>query len=146
MANELVAWSDDFSVGNAVIDFQHKELVRMTNEFYSGCRMGGCLAKVYFMKTIQGAVHYVRTHFATEEEIMQKAAYPGYVEHKKMHDAFVKEVGQQIALFENEDNPDPAGFVKYLMDWVLRHIAVADKKYMPYIAKLDGQCAVNNVQ
>jgi hemerythrin len=137
MANELVAWSDDFLVGNATIDFQHKELVRMTNEFYAGCQMGGVMAKVYFMKTIQGAVHYVRTHFSTEEELMQKAAYPGYDTHKKMHDDFVHKVTQQIQLFEKEDNPDPAGFVKYLMDWVLQHIADADKKYMPYIAKLN---------
>ena len=140
MANELVAWCDDFMVGNRQIDAQHKELVRMTNEFYAGVQMGGVMAKVYFMKTIQGAVQYVKTHFATEEEIMQKVAYPLFAEHKQQHEDFVAEVAQQVQIFEKEDNPDPAGFVKYLMDWVLQHIADSDKKYAPYITKLaDGE-------
>ena len=137
MADELVAWSDDFSVGNEVIDAQHKELVMLTNEFYAGCQMGGMMAKVYFMKTIQGAVLYVKTNFSTEEEIMQKAGYPEFDAHKRQHEDFVAEVTQQVQMFEKEDNPDPAEFVKYLMNWVLQHIAASDKKYVPYIAKLN---------
>ncbi|MDR2479160.1 MAG: bacteriohemerythrin [Treponema sp.] len=136
MADELVTWTDDFSVENEQIDLQHKELVRMTNEFYSGCQMGGVLAKVYFMKTIQGAVLYIKTHFATEEAIMRQADYPGFEDHRQQHADFVSEVTRQIQIFEKEDNPDPAGFIKYLMNWVLQHIANSDKKYMPYIAKL----------
>ena len=136
MADELVAWNDSFLVGNIQIDEQHRELVRMTNEFYSGCQMGGMVAKVFFMKTIQGAVHYVKTHFATEEAIMRQAEYPELAAHKKQHEDFVAEVTVQVRLFETEDNPDPAGFVKYLMEWVLHHIAESDKKYMPYIAAL----------
>jgi hemerythrin len=136
-ANVLVEWSDDFLVGNSQIDCQHKELVRMTNEFYSGVQMGGVMAKVYFMKTIQGAVNYVKTHFSTEENIMRQVNYPYFEAHKKQHEDFVAEVTRQIQVFDKEDNPDPAGFVKYLMDWVLRHIAASDKKYMPYIAGLE---------
>ena len=137
MADELVAWSDDFLVENEKIDGQHKGLVKMTNEFYAGVQMGGVMAKVFFMKTIQGAVQYVKTHFATEEEIMLKVNYPLYEEHKKQHEDFVAKVAQQVSTFEQEDNPDPAGFVKYLMDWVLQHIAESDKKYMPYIKELE---------
>ncbi|MCL2069374.1 MAG: bacteriohemerythrin [Treponema sp.] len=136
MANELVTWSDDFLVGETSIDDQHKELVRMTNEFYAGVQMGGVMAKVYFLQTIKGAVQYVQTHFANEEDKMQKVGFPQFAEHKKQHEDFVAKVSQQIKIFEKEDNPDPAGFVKYLMDWVLKHIAESDKKYSPYMAKL----------
>jgi hemerythrin len=95
------------------------------------------MAKVFFMKTIQGAVHYVRTHFTTEEELMQKADYPGFAAHKKQHEDFIATVTGQVQVLEKEDNPDPAGFVKYLMNWVLQHIAESDKKYIPYIARLE---------
>ena len=133
MADELVSWSDDFLVGEETIDSQHKELVRLTNEFYSGALMGGVMAKVFFMQTIKGAMHYVKTHFATEEELMQKLGYPFFHEHKKQHENFISEVTQQILIFEEEDNPDPVGFVHYLMSWVLNHIAESDKKYSSYI-------------
>ena len=66
MAEELVTWNDDYLIGNVTIDGQHRELVRMTNEFYAGVQMGGVLAKVYFLQTIKGAVQYVKTHFADE--------------------------------------------------------------------------------
>jgi hemerythrin len=139
MAEEVVAWSDDFSVGNETIDAQHKELIRLTNEFYSGVQMGGMLAKVYFLQTIKGAVQYVKTHFADEEALMLKAGYPHpqYEEHKKQHEDFVAEVTQQVKNFEQEDNPDPEGFVKYLMNWILQHVADSDKKYSPYVSKLN---------
>ena len=116
MADELVAWNDNFLVGHEKIDEQHKELVRMANEFYAGVQMGGVVAKVFFMKTIQGAVQYVKTHFATEEDIMQKSEYPLFEEHKGQHENFVAEVAQNVQAFETEDYPDPAGFVKYLVE------------------------------
>jgi hemerythrin len=146
MVNVLVEWSDDFSAGNRQIDQQHKELVRMTNDLYAGCQMGGVMAKVYLLKSIQGAVHYVRTHFSTEEDIMVKADYPGFAEHKQQHDDFVAEVSVQIRKFEKDDNPDPAGFVKYLMDWIMQHIAVSDKGYVPYIARMAPDCDTKRVK
>ena len=136
MKKELVTWSDDYIVGNETIDGQHRELVRLTNEFYRGVQMGGVMAKVYFLQTIKGAVNYVKTHFVSEEDIMQKINYPLYNEHKKQHEDFIIHLTQQIRVFENDDNPDPAGFVKYLMNWILQHIADSDKKYMPYLEKL----------
>ena len=137
MADELIAWSDDFSVQNKTIDDQHRELVRMTNELYVGCQKGGILAKVYFFETIKGALHYIKTHFSTEEELMQRANYPGLSTHKGEHEGLVARVNEQIMLFEKQDNPDPAGFVKILMDWILQHIAASDKLYVSYIAKLE---------
>ena len=136
MAEELIEWRDDYSVFNEIIDEQHKGLVKMTNEFYVGCKMGGILARVYFFQTIKGAIQYVKTHFSTEEEIMRNASYPEFEAHKKEHDNFVVNVYEQLSIFEKQENPDPAGFIKLLMDWVIQHIADTDKKYIPYIAKL----------
>ena len=137
MDSELVMWSDDFLVYNKTIDDQHKELVRMTNEFYAGCQKGGILAKVYFFETIKGALLYIKTHFSTEEELMQKVNYPGYEAHKKEHEDFVTHVHEQVESFEKQDIPDPSGFIKLLMDWVINHIAASDKKYVSYISRLE---------
>ncbi|MCL2138657.1 MAG: bacteriohemerythrin [Treponema sp.] len=135
MADELVTWNDSYLIGNEQIDAQHKELIKLINEFYSGVQMGGIMAKVFFIKMIQGALQYIKIHFSTEEEIMQKIEYPHYLEHKKLHENFIKKINQQVQAFEAEDQPDPANFVKFLMDWVLQHIAQMDKKYVPYLTK-----------
>ncbi|MDR2552297.1 MAG: bacteriohemerythrin [Treponema sp.] len=138
MPDTLVEWSDDFLVGNAQIDEQHRELVRITNDFWAGCQTGGIIAKVSFLNTIQGAVHYMKTHFAAEEAIMQRAGYPGYGDHKKQHENFVAEVLRQANRFEEEDNPNPGKFSEFLMDWIVGHIARSDKQYIPFIAGLEG--------
>ena len=139
MADELVPWSDDFLVGHESIDLQHKELVKLTNEFYAGVQMGGVLAKVFFLQTIQGAVQYIKTHFKTEEDIMEKIEFPLFQEHKKLHEEFITEVTREIQAFEKQDTPDPAGFVKYLMNWVLNHVANSDKKITPYLVKISAE-------
>ena len=136
MADELISWDDKYLVGNSTIDTQHRELVMMTNDFYSGVQIGGVMAKVYFLQTIKGALNYVKTHFADEERMMQKAEYPHFDEHKGQHESFIGEVTRQVRDFEKSDNPDPAGFVRFLMNWILNHIAESDKKYSPYLEKI----------
>ena len=61
------------------------------------------------------------------------AGFPGW----KQHEDFIAEVEQQARLFESEDSPNPGEFVKYLMDWILHHVAGMDKKYVPYLASLE---------
>jgi hemerythrin len=137
MANGAIAWNENYSIGNRIIDDQHKELFRLTNEFYEGCLMGGVITKVYFFNTVQGAINYIRTHFATEEEILRKIEYPAFVTHKRMHEEFIIKVLEQVRAFEHEDMPNPIGFIRFLMEWIMKHIANADKLYIPYLAKLE---------
>jgi len=133
MDEQLMPFVDDLLVGNAKIDAQHRELVKMANEFYNGVKMGGILAKVYFLETIKKAVQYVKEHFTTEENMMLEVNYPDLEEHKQQHKDFVDEVTRQIKIFESQDNPDPMGFVNFLAKWISNHIATADKKYAPYL-------------
>ena len=134
MAGELIVWTDDFLVGEESIDTQHKELVRLINEFYAGVQMGGIMTKVFYMQTIKGALHYIKTHFSNEESIMQKIEFPFYKEHKKLHEDFVAEVTHELKVFEDQDNPDPTDFIKFLVCWVSKHIADADKKMTSYLS------------
>jgi hemerythrin len=136
MTVEPVAWSDDFLIGNESVDMQHKELVNMINEFHAGVLTGGVMARVYFIKAIQCSVQYIKTHFTTEEELMQRGKYPSFAEHKEQHESFIAEVNRQVRNIETEGNPDPTDFVKFLTEWVSHHIAVSDKKLAPYNAKL----------
>jgi hemerythrin len=139
----IVQWEDGYSVGVELIDAQHKELIRMTNELFLGCQKGGMAAEAYFMKAIQGAVNYVKTHFYTEEEILSRLYYPGLAAHKKEHEDFVAEVLQEIRAFEQGKKLAPQDFVKYLQNWVLVHIAGSDKKYGAFIESLRQQGALN---
>lgn len=134
--NYMVAWSDAFSVGSNLIDSQHKGLVVMTNELFKGCERHD--GTVSFMKAIQSAVSYAKTHFATEERFMQKTNYPEYTVHKKEHEDFVQVVLKQVKKFE-EGTCAPIDFALFLRDWLLNHIAVSDKKYSPFLQQIKDE-------
>jgi hemerythrin len=130
MADKVVVkWEAAYSVGVKLIDDQHKELVRMTNELSLGCQKGGNEAEIYFMRVIQGAVKYVKTHFTTEEIIMERLKFPEYLEHKKEHEEFVAEVLRDVKAFEGGGKLVPLEFAQFLQKWVLNHIAKSDKRY-----------------
>ena len=130
-----VVWDDSFSVGFEPIDIQHKELVLMTNELLQGCKRGAMAADIAFLRIIRKAVEYAKTHFADEEKYMDQTNYPKLNEHKKEHEDFVAQVLKAVKEFES-GNTAPLSMAEFLKNWLLNHIAVSDKQYAPYLAKL----------
>ncbi|MCL1927841.1 MAG: bacteriohemerythrin [Treponema sp.] len=136
MDEDSVFWSDDYSVNFGLIDSQHKELVRMTNVLFDGCKKGHTAADVAFVQTIRGAVEYAQTHFFTEEKYMKMANYPNMTNHKKEHEAFVTTVVKSVHNFEKGEF-EPIALARFLKEWLLTHIAESDKQYAPYLQGLN---------
>jgi hemerythrin len=140
----LVEWDNRYSIGIPFIDDQHKELVRLTNELYQGCLKGDEAAKAFFAKTVKGTVDYVKYHFSAEEKLLENVKYPELPNHKKFHEAFVKQLLDNVRSFQEGKKFVPNVFVRFLRDWILSHIAVEDKKYAAYIFNLKKQGALNS--
>ena len=95
--SNLVTWSGTYSVGIKLIDDQHKELFNLVNDMYNHVNNDDEAAeRAYFQSVIRQVVGYVKTHFATEEKIMEKTRFQGYAEHKKVHDSFILRVVDTI--------------------------------------------------
>lgn len=131
-----VKWQDSYSVGVDIIDEQHKGLIEATNELYENCLRGGEAAEVHFMKAIQGAVAYIKTHFTTEEAVIERLKYPEFEEHKQEHKDFVAEVLKQVKAFDEKRQFTPLEFAQFLRNWILNHIAKSDKRYAAYFDTL----------
>jgi hemerythrin len=133
----IVSWQDSYSIGVALVDAQHKELINLTNALYGACKKGVEFSRPVFLKTIQGAVEYVGYHFSTEEKMMTRTHYPGYPEHKKQHEDFVRTVLQEVENFTGGGEFSPESFVFFLRDWVLNHIARTDTKMGKFLLDLE---------
>jgi hemerythrin len=133
MDDRLVEWSSKFSVGMRLIDDQHKELFTLTNALFKGCLTDAETAKAYFMGSIQGAVEYVKYHFAAEEKLLENIQYPLLECHRRQHRGFVLKILEDVKSFQAGKHFVPNTFVRYLQDWILSHIAVMDKRYAEYI-------------
>jgi hemerythrin len=141
----LVEWDDRYSVGIALIDDQHKELIRLTNELYQGCLTGNTEAEDFFFKTVRGVVEYTKFHFSAEEKLMENVRYPKCAEHKKQHENFVMQMVNDVKSFQEGKKFVPNNFVRYLKDWILSHIAIMDSLYARYIHDLKKQGTLGDV-
>ncbi|MCL1812932.1 MAG: bacteriohemerythrin [Treponema sp.] len=132
---DSVTWDDAYSVGFEPMDNQHKELVKMINELFEACKQGTAAADKVFLQTIKKAVEYARNHFSEEEKYMLQADFPNLSEQRKQHDDFVASV---LKSMQDYKAGDTAGIemARFLKDWLLNHIAISDKQYAPYMAKL----------
>lgn len=132
MDEDSAIWSDDYLVNFDIIDNQHKDLVRMTNDLFIGCKKGSTAADAAFIKTIRNAVEYAQTHFYTEEKYMKTSNYPEMAVHKKEHELFVAEVVNAVKKFE-KGNSEPIALARFLKNWLFTHIAQTDKKLEPFL-------------
>jgi hemerythrin len=134
-----VEWDGRYAIGIPLIDEQHQELIRLTNELYKACLKSDAAGKELFKVAIKAAVDYVKFHFSAEEKLLENVDYPQIVVHKKQHEEFIMKVLAEAKNFEEGKKFVPNVFVRFLRDWILSHIAVMDKKYAAYIFDLKRQ-------
>jgi diguanylate cyclase (GGDEF)-like protein/hemerythrin-like metal-binding protein len=114
-----LTWSAEHNVGVREIDEQHAHLAALLNGLAAALRNGQEHGAI-----LQEVVRYAGFHFATEERLMRACCYDGLESHQDMHRRLLDELrGLRL---------DEAGFsfsltVRYLQNWLLRHVDGADR-------------------
>ena len=129
---ETIIWDHKYDTGIAMIDDQHKELLQLINELHQACVSGQGVGDV-FTGAMHRMVEYVHFHFGAEQQLLSKVKYPDYHEHKKQHDALIKNILDAAKDYSEGKRFVPNNFVRTLKEWVFGHIAVSDKHYASYI-------------
>jgi len=136
VTSNLVTWSATYSVGIKLIDDQHKGLFNLVNEMYNHVSNDDDEAeRAYFKNVIRQVVDYIKTHFATEEEIMKRTQYKDYVGHKLAHDFFILSMINIVQKFDEGKKVPLMTFTHFIKDWILTHIAIMDKQCFKYLIK-----------
>lgn len=130
-------WRESLKIGVAEIDQQHEELFKRFNKFLVAVRSieDQDVRSRKIEETLVFMGEYVVDHFNSEEVLQQQCGYPGYVEHKKIHEKFKTEIAQ----FQAEFNKDPQNedliqeFSGRLLTWLISHVANDDQKIAEYV-------------
>jgi hemerythrin len=131
---DMVVWDEKYATGIELIDNQHKELFSLTNELFRACMNDNEALKGVFIETMGRMVEYVRFHFGAEQQLLQRINYPDYQEHKKQHDKLVRDILEAVNAQNKGEKFVANQFVRTMRDWILGHIAIADKQYAVFIA------------
>jgi hemerythrin len=124
-------WKNDYSVGIAKIDDQHKALVGFLNELYDAMKAGK--GKDALDTVMINLVEYTKTHFTTEESLMKLYKYPDYEAHKQKHDKMAGRVLELKQQFDSGQLSNPLQITTFLKEWLSKHIMGTDKAYGPFL-------------
>ena len=126
-----IVWDKKYSVNIEVIDEQHKKLFEVLGNLFDG--MGKKRDKEFLGAIIGELVQYAAEHFATEEIFMRQYDFPGYVQHKKEHEAFKDKVAAFQKSFETGKATLSLEVINFLTGWLDHHILKVDKEYSPFL-------------
>ncbi|MBI5891748.1 MAG: bacteriohemerythrin [Nitrosomonadales bacterium] len=118
-------WSSDLDTGIEVIDKQHQRIIDYLNELNSANESGDREATNRVLKEL---VDYTLTHFAFEEELQERAAYPFLKAHKRVHEIFTKRVAEFQRRAAAGENVTPE-LLSMLKIWLVNHIKGDDADY-----------------
>ncbi len=127
----IFSWNEKYSVNIREIDEQHMKLIGMVNRLDEAMLQGK--GKAALGEILAALIQYARTHFSTEERLMRANGYPEYEEHKRKHDLMTEKVAHLYRDFQDGKATITFEVMKFLKDWVDKHILGTDRQYAPFL-------------
>ena len=124
-------WKNDYSVGIAIIDNQHKKWVQYLNNLYELTNAGK--GKETLNIILVNMAQYTQYHFTSEENLLRMHKYPDYEEHRQKHEILTGQVQDFNLQFSAGHISSPMQIADFLKEWLTDHILDTDKKYAPFL-------------
>jgi hemerythrin len=122
----LINWRDEFSVGVAAVDFEHRQLIDLINGLDAEMREYATQSTV--VKTLGEIYARISAHFALEEKIMREAGYDGFAAHKQDHELLLDELLDVIDSVDRAGRYDRTGLSRDLDRWFSDHFRTHDAR------------------
>ena len=132
-----LAWSKDFELGNTQVDTQHRRLFELVSELVEACMLGCDSAQL--KATLDFLVNYTVQHFRDEEALQVRVKYPGYENHKRLHEDFKVSVGDLVRKFNDGGSSEELSnnVNRVIVRWLINHIQQEDKKIGKHIDSMN---------
>jgi hemerythrin len=124
-------WEDKYSLQIAELDRQHQKLFALFNELYDAMQQGH--AAEVIDKVLTSVVDYTAYHFAFEEKLLHESGYVEEAAHRAEHGKLAEQA-KVLAQKLGQGKADVTmATLKFLGDWLARHILVSDKQFAPFL-------------
>lgn len=121
-------WKDEYSVGNELLDAQHRRLLDLVNRLDGDEPLG---------RVLEELAGYADTHFRDEENLIEAAGYPGLTQQKNQHKAFRAWLDRTLnsCRSDGEASVTRRDLYAYLSVWIANHPMVYDAAFTPWLEK-----------
>ncbi|MCF7848480.1 MAG: bacteriohemerythrin [Kiritimatiellales bacterium] len=133
---EKIEWNDDLSIGDELIDEQHKALIKRLNDVARA--MEEQQGEREITRTLEFLSDYTCFHFAAEEKQMELAGYPGLEIQKRNHSEFLKTLKNLENDFyeEGATRPLAESINTFLFNWLTKHIKGLDREFAVFLSDI----------
>ena len=120
----LLSWSNQYLIGNEIIDAEHQELFSLINTFHSLWMEKH--ARQDIAKVLNQLIVYAQMHFRHEEKIMSDAGYPKLDQHQQIHEAMIDTIFKLQQSYEDKNLHVEMDTMKFVKSWLIEHILQND--------------------
>jgi hemerythrin-like metal-binding protein len=121
---KLLEWKPEFSVGNAAVDHEHRELIDLINSMHAGLSEGA--GRDQLVSGLGEIYAQIAAHFALEERMMRRADYTGYGAHKDDHELLLDQLAEIVDAVELKGGYDEQALSSVLNTWFSEHFRTHD--------------------
>lgn len=122
----LIEWDENYSVGVAAVDHEHRELIGLVNEAHDRLMHPGAADAV--MDFLGEIFARISAHFALEEQIMRARNYDQYDAHKADHERLLDEIRDMMDDYEDGESFSEARLAQQLQAWFAGHFRSHDAR------------------
>ncbi len=130
---QLMVWRDELETGVAAVDDDHRRLIDLMNRSFSVMASGRGVVDAQSL--LDEMADLMESHFAAEEGLMMKSAYPQAAAHQRMH-------GEMRAHLENlrrsaarDDAPGVQEVLQHLAAYLRSHMMEADLAMAEHVTR-----------
>ncbi len=127
---DIINWKDEYSVGVAKMDEQHKKLIAMINRLIAD--QNSLTDPKTIADLLTEMTDYAQVHFRAEEYLMAEYGYEHKSQHEKQHQAFMDENMAYCAASNIGPNILSVALLDYLKTWLVDHILQEDMQYKTF--------------
>jgi hemerythrin len=127
---ETINWRNEFSVGVAEMDEQHKKLLGMINRLIE--EQHSLTDPKTIAELLTAMTDYAQIHFRAEEYLMAEYGYDQKANQEKMHQAFIDKTISFYSATDIGPNILSTALLDYLGSWLVSHILREDMKYKEF--------------
>lgn len=123
----LLSWNHACSVGIRAMDDQHAILMDAMNDLRLAVVRGSGGKEIN--ELLNRLIAFTRMHFESEEQLMDKTAYPETALHRARHHEMLAEIDQAVARLKFGEGIDITSLLPLMREGFMAHIGDVDQKY-----------------
>lgn len=123
----LLRWQDNFAIGIAEVDHEHRELIGLINAAHAalGAQRDGDQVEEFLGEIFAD----VSAHFALEERVMHERHYDATVDHKADHEHLLDELRDIMDDQADGVALDDTRLSDALAEWFGKHFRTHDARF-----------------